>query len=68
MGAAVPNVRYKVEVRVVTPARLSARMVVEGRELPELNLASSDRELTAGAIRRFAKSLGEAAKAARLDS
>jgi len=29
MGAAVPNVRYKVEVRVVTPARLSARMVVE---------------------------------------
>jgi hypothetical protein len=43
-------------------------MVVEGRELPELNLASSDRELTAGAIRRFAKSLGEAAKAARLDS
>jgi hypothetical protein len=68
MGAAVPNARYEVEVRVVTPARLSARMIVEGRQLPELNLASSDRELTAGAIRRFARSLGEAAKAARSES
>ena len=65
VGAAVPSGKYGVEVRVLSPARLSATMVVDGRKLPEQNLASSDRNLTPGAVRRFARSLAQAAKTAR---
>ena len=65
LGVAVPGARYKIDVRVVSPARLSASGTVNGHSLAEQNLASSDRDLTPAAIRRFARSIGEAAKAAR---
>ena len=65
LNAAVPGARYQVDVRVVSPARLSATGTINGRSLPEQNLASSDRDLTPGAIRRFARTVGEAAKALR---
>ena len=65
LNAAVPGARYAVDVRVISPARLAATGSVNGRSFPEQNLASSDRDLTPGAIRRFARTLGEAAKAAR---
>ncbi len=63
--AYVPGARYQIDVRVKSPARLSATGSVNGRNFPEQNLASSDRNLTRGAIRRFARALAEAAKAAR---
>lgn len=65
LNAAVPDARYQVDVRVVSPARLSATGTINGRALPEQNLASSDRDLTPAAIGRFARSIGEAAKALR---
>jgi uncharacterized membrane protein len=65
MDAAIPGARYQIDVRVISPARLSATGSVDGRKFPEQNLASSDRNLTPGAIRRFARALGEAVKAAR---
>src|SRR6476620_21510 len=52
LGAAVPGALYRIDVRVISPARLSATGTVNGRNLPEQNLASSDRDLTPGAIRR----------------
>ena len=65
MSAVVLGAPYRIDVRVVSPARLSATGTVNGREVPEQNIASSDRDLTAAAIRRFARSIGEAAKALR---
>ena len=65
LGAAIPGARYRIDVRVVSPARLSATGTVNGRVLAEQNIASSDRELTPAAIRRFARSIGEAAKVLR---
>jgi hypothetical protein len=57
-------VKYSVEVKILSPSRLSAVLVANGRTLPDQNFAVSDRELNSGAIRRFAESLaGEAAKA-----
>lgn len=65
LKAAVPGARYKIDVRVVSPARLAATGTINGHELPEQNLASSDRDVTPAAIKRFARSIGEAAKALR---
>ena len=65
LNAAVPGERYRIDVRVVSPARLSASGTVNGRNFPEQNLSSSDRNLTIAAVRRFARAVGEAVKAAR---
>ena len=60
MGQYAPKARYTVEVKVLSASRLSARLIANGRLLPEQNLATSDRELSAEPIRRFAKSLAMA--------
>jgi hypothetical protein len=65
LNAAIPGARYRIDVRVVSPARLSATGSVNGRDLAKQNLATSDRDLTPAAIRRFARSIAEAAKALR---
>lgn len=65
MDAVIPGARYQIDVRIISPARLSATGSVDGRKFPEQNLASSDRNLTPGAIQRFARALGEAVRAAR---
>jgi hypothetical protein len=66
IGTAAPNVAYQVQITVLSPARLSATLVVKGRTLPEQKFAIMDRELNRGAIERFAHSLAEAvAKAAK---
>ena len=65
MAAALPGVRYTAEVRVISPSRLAATMVVKGHRLPEQHFATMDRNLTPGAVRRFARALAEAAKASK---
>jgi hypothetical protein len=62
MAAALPGVRYTAEVKVISPSRLTATMVVKGHKLPEQHFATMDRNLTPGAVRRFARALAEAAK------
>ena len=61
---AVPGARFDAEVKVLSPARLAAKLVVNGKSLPEQNFAIMDANLGEDSIRRFARSLGEAAKAA----
>src|SRR5689334_15509679 len=57
MARVAPDVRYDVEVRVLSASRLSAVLIVNGKTLPEQNFSVSDRELGAGPVRRFAESL-----------
>src|SRR5690349_4668659 len=61
MARAAPSAHYSVEVRVLSPSRLSAVLTVDGRRLEEQNLAVSDRDLAAGPIRRFAETIAAAA-------
>jgi hypothetical protein len=66
VAAAAPHARYSAEVRALSPSRLSATLVVDGRTLPEQNFAVSDRNLGPDSIRRFAQALSaEVAKAAK---
>ena len=64
IAALAPGVSYTAEIKVLSPARLSAILVVNGRALPEQNFAIMDRELSRSAFERFAHSLAvEVAKA-----
>ena len=66
ISSAAPNVAYTAEITVLSPSRLAAALVVNGRRLPEQRFAIMDRELNRGAIERFARSLAaEVAKAAK---
>lgn len=66
IGSAAPHIPYKAQITVVSPARLSATLVVNGHALPEQKFAIMDRELNPGAIERFANSLAKVvAKAAK---
>jgi hypothetical protein len=61
-----PTARFSAEVKVISPSRLAAKLIVNDRALPEQKFAIMDRELDAGAIERFAHSLAaEIAKAAK---
>ena len=61
-----PGVSYTAEITVLSPSRLSAMLVVNGRTLPAQKLAIMDRELSRSAIARFAHSLAaEVAKTAK---
>jgi hypothetical protein len=57
IAAAAPKVRYKAEVRVLSPSRLAANLVVNGQALPQQSFAIMDRKLNRGAIDRFANAL-----------
>jgi hypothetical protein len=69
IDAAAPKARYSAAVRVLSSSRLTATLVVNGRELPNQNFAIMDSELDAAAVRRFAASIAsavaEATKTAR---
>ena len=66
ISSAAPGVPYRVQIKVLSPSRLTASLVVNGRTLPEQHFAIMDRELNRGAIERFAHSLAlEVAKAAK---
>ena len=58
-----PGVRYSVEIRALSPSRLMAALVVDGRTLPVQNFAVMDRNLNESAIRHFAQSLATAVAA-----
>lgn len=60
VAARNPGLHYSAEVKVVSPSRLSAKLLVAGRALPEQNFAVSDRDLNAVMIDRFAQSIAEA--------
>jgi hypothetical protein len=57
IASAAPNVRYTAEIRVISPSRLAATLVVNGQTLPQQNFAIMDSKLNSGAIGRFANSL-----------
>ena len=61
MKSHAPKVRYRVEVRVLSPSRLSAIMTVDGRRLPAQNLAVSDGTIGPAQLRRFAEALAASA-------
>ena len=66
IAAVAPNVSYTADITVLSPSRLSATLVVNGRSLPAQKFAIMDRELSRSAIARFAHSLAaEVAKAAK---
>lgn len=64
IAAHAPGARYSVEIKVVSPSRLAATLIVDGRTLPVQNFAVMDRNLGEGAIKNFAQSLAAAVKAA----
>jgi hypothetical protein len=55
---------YHVEVKVVSPSRLSATPMVNGRVLPEQKFAVMDRELNPSAFQHFAEALAISVAAA----
>lgn len=64
IASAAPKARFSAEVQAFSRSRLSATLIVNGRALPEQKFAVMDGKLSIEAIRRFATSLGEAARAA----
>lgn len=64
--ARTPTRDYAVEVKVMSPSRLSADLVVKGHKLPQQRFAMMDGAINPGSIHRFAESLArvvaEAAK------
>ena len=54
------GVQYSVEIRVLSPSRLAATLVVDGRTLPVQNFAVMDGKLSDGTIKRFADALAAA--------
>jgi hypothetical protein len=65
VAAHAPNVRYSVEVRVLSRTALAANLETAGRQLPELRFSVSDRELNPRAIGHFAESVAEALAGSR---
>jgi hypothetical protein len=66
VAATAPNAHYSAEVTVLSPSRLSASLIVDGRTLSEQKFAVMDRNLNPASIQRFAQSLAaEVAKAAK---
>jgi hypothetical protein len=55
---------YRVQVKVASPSRLSADVVVNGRTLPEQRFAVMDGVINSGSIQRFAESIAEVVAAA----
>jgi len=55
-----PGVSFAVEIRVLSASALAAVVRLEdGRTLPELKMAVSDRQLNPGSIGRFAAAIAE---------
>ncbi len=58
-SAQAPGVGYSVEVQILSPSMLSARVTLaDGRTLPEQRHAIMDRALTRSSLQRFADGLG----------
>ena len=61
IAAQVPQARVRADLKVVSPSRLAATLVVNGRALPEHKFSVMDRDLSPEAVQRFARSLANAA-------
>lgn len=55
--------KTSISVKVKSASALAARVTVDGRALPELNMARSDAVLDRGAFERFAQAIAASAKA-----
>jgi hypothetical protein len=58
VGTRAGRPAFRVDVRVVSPSRLAATILLaDGRRLPDLNMASMDRNLSKASVERFAKTI-----------
>lgn len=57
IAAQAPSVAYEVDITVLSPSRLSAVSIVNGRKLPEHKFAVMDDNFSPDSVKRFAKSL-----------
>lgn len=60
IAAQAPTARYSAEIKVLSPSRLAATLIVDGRTLPVQNFAVMDGKLGATSIERFASALARA--------
>jgi hypothetical protein len=58
--AQAPAANYNILINVLTPSRLSAIPVVNGKPLPAQNVAMMDGQLNQGSIKRFAAAVAAA--------
>jgi hypothetical protein len=65
MARHAPGTSFTAKVTVKSPSRLAATLTVEGRELPEQNFATMDRDLDGKSFERFAEGLATEAVKAR---
>ena len=54
IASRAPTVRYSAQIRVLSPTRLAATLIVNDRTLPVQNFAVMDGKLSNGSIKRFA--------------
>lgn len=59
IASKAPNVRYSAEIRVLSKSTLAAKLIVQGRELPEQHFSVMDRDLNPTSVQRFAQTLGQ---------
>jgi hypothetical protein len=64
IAAKAPKASFTADVKVLSPARLAATLVVDGHTLPEHKFAVMDSDLSPEAVQRFARSLAIAASEA----
>jgi hypothetical protein len=60
VAARVPTAHFTAEVKVLSASRVTTRLTVNERALPEQNFAVMDRNLNQGSIERFAQSIAAA--------
>lgn len=60
IAAQAPTARYSAEINMLSPSRLAATLIVDGRTLPVQNFAVMDGKLGAASIARFASALARA--------
>lgn len=66
IAAEAPGVRYTAQVKALSPTRLTAKLVVNGKTIPEHNFAVMDADLDLESMKRFARSLAaDVAKAVK---
>ena len=66
IAAGAPGATYTAEVKALSPSRLAAALVVNGRALPEHKFAVMDADLGIESMKRFARSLAaDVAKAVK---
>jgi hypothetical protein len=58
--AQAPTVLYSAKIKVLSPSRLAATLIVNGRALPVQNFAVMDGKLSDTSIKRFASALARA--------